>query len=92
VDWESAAIASGEIDLACLTEKWPQEYKIAAKTEYQRARWPEGSPANFENRFNSAQLYIQFRWLGERPHRTLKEKNLWRFKEIYSLSERLGLI
>src|SRR5262249_9423492 len=65
VDWESAAIAAGEIDLACLTEEWPAAVMRQCQVEYQRARWPSGSPAAFERTFSSAQLYVFFRWLGD---------------------------
>lgn len=92
IDWESAAIAIGEIDLASLTEKWPVKYESTAKAEYQKARWPEGTPADFEHRLDVAQLYNHFRWLGERPGLTRSEKYLWRFDEIQLLGERLGLI
>jgi hypothetical protein len=92
IDWESAAVAIGEIDISNLTEKWPPEYVCATKAEYQKARWPEGAPADFERTFDCAQLYCHFRRLGERPDRTNKEKYFWRFEEIHTIGERLGLI
>ena len=45
VDWESAAVAAGEIDLASLTEGWPEEDKRVCQAEYCAARWPNGAPA-----------------------------------------------
>jgi thiamine kinase-like enzyme len=92
IDWESAAFGIGEIDLASLTEKWPSDFVNAAKAEYQRARWPEGTPADFEHKLHAAQLYWHFRWPGDRPEWTTKEKDIWRFEEIRLLGERLGLI
>jgi aminoglycoside phosphotransferase (APT) family kinase protein len=92
VDWESAAIAAGEIDLASLTERWPVQIVRQCELEYQRARWPEGSPADFERTLAAARLYLHFRWLGDRPESTTAEYHLWRFEELRSASERLGII
>jgi hypothetical protein len=92
VDWESAAAAVGEIDLASLTEGWPAEITRPCVLKYQRSRWPEGSPDDFERRLALARLYLQFRWLGERPDWTLSEDCSWRFDELRSAGERLGLL
>src|SRR5260370_5869744 len=69
VDWESAAIAMGEIDLATLTEDWSQEDDSACKSEYRRPRWPGVAPVQFERRLALARLYLLLRWLGDRPER-----------------------
>jgi phosphotransferase family enzyme len=92
IDWESAAIAAGEIDLASLTEAWGTEITRQCKLEYQRARWPEGSPTDFEERLTAAQLYFFFRWLGDRPDWTTKETYLGYFEQLRAAGERLGLI
>ena len=47
--------------------------------EYQRSRWPEGAPREFGRTLDSAQLYLYFRWLGERPEWTTREKTFWRY-------------
>jgi Phosphotransferase enzyme family len=107
VDWESAAVAAGEIDLAALTENWGTEIGRQCELEYQRVRWPKGAPANFEERLCAAQIYLQFRWLchenrdifirkgpeGERLDWSHEAKvNLVRLEQLRSLGERLGLI
>jgi Phosphotransferase enzyme family len=92
VDWESAAIAAGEIDLAALADNWPVKIARRCELEYQRARWPEGSPADFERRLYAARLYLYFRWLGDRPNWTTQARNLHRFAQLRSVGERLGLI
>ena len=92
VDWESAAVAAGEIDLACLTQRWPTEIVRECELEYQRARWPSGSPPDFKQRLEAARLYMQFRWLGERPDWTTHESCQWRFYELLAAGERLGVI
>jgi thiamine kinase-like enzyme len=74
VDWESAALAAGEIDFASLTEQWPQEYIDPARKAYVNARWPGGdfSLDDFEMRFLVAQIYLYMRWC---PFRL--EKDTW---------------
>lgn len=103
VDWESAAVAAGEIDLAALTEDWDSDIVRQCELEYQRVRWPNGPPADFQRRLCSARLYLQFRWLcedftkkgtgSERPKWSHEAKDpLYRLEQLRSLGERLGLI
>ncbi len=92
VDWESTAIAAGEIDLASLIEAWPEEIVRKCESEYQRARWPGGTPSDFEQRLKMAHLYIQLRWLGERPEWTTDGSSLPRFERLYSVGRRAGLV
>jgi hypothetical protein len=103
VDWESAAVAAGEIDLAALTEDWDSDIVRQCEFEYQRARWPNGPPADFERALCSARLYLQFRWLcddftkkdtgSERPKWSHEAKDpLYRLEQLRPLGERLGLI
>jgi len=107
IDWESAAVAAGEIDLASLTENWGAEIERQCELEYQRVRWPKGSPADFERRLCSARLYLQFRWLchenrdilawngsgGERPVPSHEMiVPLYRLGQLHSLGKRLDLI
>jgi len=65
VDWESAARAAGEIDIAALTEDWSAKMTRSCIAAYLRERWPEGVPAGFTRRFLAARLYLCFRWLGD---------------------------
>jgi hypothetical protein len=92
VDWESAAIAPGEIDLASLIERWPAEIAQSCEAEYRDARWPEGAPADFCRNLDAARLYLQLRWLGDQPAWTTDEHRQWRFAELRAVGERLGLI
>jgi hypothetical protein len=89
VDWEAAALAAGEIDLAALTEGWPPEFVEQCELEYQRTRWPEGPPTGFERRLAAARLYLHFRWLGSETDR---DPSLWRFERLRCEGERLGLV
>ncbi|PYK96668.1 MAG: hypothetical protein DME19_18940, partial [Verrucomicrobia bacterium] len=94
VDWESAAIAAGEIDLAALTEgkHWPVEIARQCLREYRRSRWPDGEPAGFARTLDAARIYLHFRWLGERPDWTVREKTMWRYDQLRAAAERLSLI
>jgi hypothetical protein len=90
LDWESAAVAMGEIDLAMLTDCWPPAIVDECETEYRRARRLEDRDPEFRSRLAAARLYIQFRWLGDRPKRTARQ--VWRFEKVRALGEQLGLI
>ena len=92
VDWESAAIAPGEIDLAGLTEGWSDEIQRDCESEYRRARWPEGAPLEFERRLGVAGMYLLFRWLGDRLEWVTGERGEWRFASLRRLSEQLGVL
>jgi thiamine kinase-like enzyme len=92
VDWESAAVAVGEIDLASLTEEWPAKTVRQCEDEYLRTRWPEGSPPDFERAMGAARLYLLFRWLGDRPEWTTDADALRSFKRLRRAGEQWGLI
>jgi hypothetical protein len=94
VDWESAAIAAGEIDLAALTEgkHWPAAVVRKCERTYVHARWPEGEPAGFRHTLDAAKIYLHFRWLGERPDWTIREKSLLRYDDLYAAAKRLSLL
>ena len=93
VDWESTAIAAGEIDLAALVEgPWRENVVRRCEREYQRSRWPDGAPHDFERTLDAARLYLYFRWLGERPDWTVREATLWRYDHLHGTAKKLGLI
>lgn len=92
VDWESAAVAAGEIDLAALTEAWPARTVARCVREYQRARWPRGTPADFDRRLDAARVFNVFRWLGDDPQMTRREGMRYYFQELRTAARRLQLI
>jgi Phosphotransferase enzyme family len=67
VDWESAAVGEGLIDLACLTDGWESKIADVCTETYVRTRWPEGAPAEFAKVLKAARLYMTVRWLGDDP-------------------------
>jgi thiamine kinase-like enzyme len=94
IDWESAALAAGEIDFAALTEgdRWPEQVVQHCLREYQQSRWPDGVPADFHQTLDAARLYLHFRWLGEREDWTLRPKTFWRYEHMRAAAERLKLL
>jgi len=91
VDWESAARALGEIDVAGLTEGWPDDVASACVEQYQRVRWPDGAPPNAADRLDFARVYWALRWLGHSP-RWRAKKVASRMARLHSSGTRLGLI
>jgi hypothetical protein len=91
VDWEAAAIAAGEIDLACLAEGWDPEESEVLTAEYRLARWPEGVPLGFERRLAIANMYLRFRWLGDGSDwMTTEDKTEWYLTGLRQFGEQLG--
>jgi Phosphotransferase enzyme family len=72
IDWESARVGPGEIDLVSLSDKWEPEVIEECKDAYMRARWPAGAPDSFNPALEAAQFYWALRWLGDRPEWTLE--------------------
>jgi aminoglycoside phosphotransferase (APT) family kinase protein len=91
VDWESAALGRGEIDLATLTDRCDPEIVLRCERAYQQARWPQGAPLDFIRALDLARLYVHLRWLGAEPGHKLRRR-AWRCDEVRALGERLGLI
>jgi hypothetical protein len=65
IDWESAAVGEGLIDLVSLTDGWESKIVDVCREAYVRRRWPEGAPSDFERVFKAARLYMTLRWLGD---------------------------
>jgi hypothetical protein len=92
IDWESAAVAAGEIDVATLTEAWKPEHLRQCEVAYREARWGGTAPAGFARTLAAARLYVCFRWLGEQPEWTLHTGNREYFDQMRVSGEELGLI
>jgi aminoglycoside phosphotransferase (APT) family kinase protein len=92
IDWESAAVAAGQIDLTALTEGWPADTVAECELAYQRARWPEGAPAGFDHMLDAARIYLHLRWLGDRPSWTMLKSSQRHFEQLRLTGEKCGLI
>jgi hypothetical protein len=92
VDWQSAARAAGEIDIAALLSgHWGEAFVEQCKQEYLRARWPAGPPHDFEFRMRLAQLYWPMRFLADmEPAVSEDDVGAW-VEELRSPAEGLGL-
>ena len=91
IDWETCAVAAGEIDLAMLTEGWEEADGVeAAVRQYAHERWPEAIPSGFASRLALARVYVHLRWLGDHLEWTPYEA--WRFEELRGASEQAGLL
>lgn len=62
IDWESAAVGPGEIDLAALLFGWPPETVERCIAAYWQAR-NMPVPDGFARRWQAATLYTALRWL-----------------------------
>jgi len=93
VDWQSAAIAAGEIDLAVLTNgEWDSELVQRCEQEYQRARWPYGVPNDFKQKLALARLYWSMIFLGDAPESFTQLARRGFIEELRSTGEQLRLI
>jgi hypothetical protein len=63
VDWETAAIGPGEIDLAVFTFDWDLEDIRDLEAAYVEARWGGQAPAGFAETLLAARLYVCFHWI-----------------------------
>ncbi len=90
VDWESAAVGVGSIDVASLVEGWPDEVATSCVAEYRRVRWPSGPPQVADDEWEFARTYWSLRWLGH--GRKWRETGAMRMEQLRRSGERLGLI
>jgi hypothetical protein len=91
VDWESAAVAMGEIDVASLVEGWSEEDSLSCQRAYQQARWPGGAPDGFTGRLQFATLYWLFRWLGDASQWRERENPQERIRQLKDFAENMKL-
>jgi hypothetical protein len=93
VDWETAAIARGEIDLACLTSgHWPTALVQDCEAEYAAARWAGEPPPDHESALAAARIYLHCRSLGESCESATGHWQRWRFPQLQGEAALLGLL
>ena len=95
VDWESAAVGAGEIDLASLIEGWPEALARECVESYRVIRWPKEAPASFERTLDAAQVYLALRWLGDESvpnNKNTKRREEAHYDELDRAARRLGMI
>lgn len=86
VDWESAAYAPGEIDLASIIEARKEEVVEQIRESYINSRFTseEFDEQAFEKRLSMARLYLHFRFF-------FPKKEEWRYDHIYALAKKLEI-
>lgn len=92
IDWESAAIAPGEIDLAACMDGLDEELKKIAVQTYISTRWPNDNfdRKAFYDTLLMAQIYFHYRWIGGKPHKVDKYAN--RFEHLKQLGTEAGYL
>lgn len=61
VDWESAALGPGVVDLAMLCDGWPASTRNSLVRRYHSS-----NPISFfKKKLSMARIYVQLRWLGD---------------------------
>ena len=89
VDWESAAIAPGVIDLASMTEGWPAELAERCVSEYKSTLSPNETPSEFASLLDVARVYWSLRWLGHKSDVIPSEKGQRRLQRLHEMVARL---
>jgi len=92
IDWESAAIAVGEIDLASLVEGWSEDDNLSCQRAYRQARWPGDTPDDFTRRLQLATLYLKLRWLGDPSQWGEKENPQEQLRLLKNFARAMGLL
>ena len=92
VDWESAAIAAGEVDLASLTQGWSSEVMYRCAQAYSQARWGRAPAENLLETITAGHLYWRFRWLGNSFDWSTGEGFKVLLEDLYSFAKDRSLI
>jgi aminoglycoside phosphotransferase (APT) family kinase protein len=92
VDWETAAVGLGAVDLAALTDGWPPDVVARCEAAYVQARWPQGPPVDHSWSLDLARLYWELRWLGDRPEWLHQPGTRGRYRALQATGRRLGLV
>ncbi len=92
IDWESAALAAGAIDVASVAWGWGEEALRDCRKSYENTRWPNGPPAVFDKQITAARLYLALRWLGDCAEWTTAPDPPVSFEELYQIGKEAELV
>lgn len=84
VDWETAGIGPGTLDLASITDGWSPEVRDRCVRIYSDARWPDGGSVE-PSELAAASLYWRLVWLGGRSTPLSEKGRRKRSAEIAAL-------
>jgi thiamine kinase-like enzyme len=92
VDWESAAVAPGELDLASLLDGWPPEVADRCTAIYQDSRWSGACPDQHGPRLKAARAYLHCRWLAREADKGRLSASNARFRRLRELDGELARV
>jgi aminoglycoside phosphotransferase (APT) family kinase protein len=93
VDWQSAALGPGAIDLASLTEGyWPDDLVHECEVAYARDRWPGADAGSMAELLDAARLYWRMRWLGDDPAWTASPERSHYVDDLQALAVAIGAV
>lgn len=94
IDWESAAIGPGEIDLSCLIEGRKVDVVNSIVQKYIANRWQSEkyNVEAFNQRLIMSQMYLHFRFLLPKRRRKGMDMRKWRFSQLHDLGKEMGII
>jgi Ser/Thr protein kinase RdoA (MazF antagonist) len=93
VDWQSAAIGPGVIDLASLTEgHWQPDLVRDCREAYVGSRWPDNDHATIDDDLEAAQLYWALRWLGAEGGAAPADRHIGYVETLRTAAGQLGLV
>lgn len=87
VDWESAALAPGELDLASLTDGWSGEVVDRCLDTYRNVRWAGRRPEGHQSRLIAARAYLHCRWLAREADKGRLSASNLRFQRLRELAD-----
>ena len=64
IDWETAGMGTGLLDLAALVEGWPQPERLALVRAYREEVGDHGNEERFLADLDACRLHLCIRWLG----------------------------
>lgn len=92
IDWETAAIAPPEIDLAVLTYDWHPEWIAELEAAYVAARWGGAPPPGHAETMLAARLYAAFHWLFGTPGGCGPERVQEHLRQLHAEAVRWGIV
>lgn len=92
IDWETAAIGPGEIDLALFTYDWELDDLLEMEAEYVLHRWQGSPPADFDDTMLAARLYVSLHWIFSNWSRPEESRICNHLEGLHEEAVRWGIV